>query len=143
MDMCMCMGVCMQKYVWIWRQNVMREWWNPEVKAGQKKKESGWRNVLGARKKTVKGRYKRIYKDKKGRVKKCIFFNVKKRVYQQFRIKMNQDLNGNRKLFWEEEDTAKEGKVETYCLIINRTGRFQERGLCVGNTYFKNRSTQV
>ena len=37
----------------------------------------------------------------------------KKKINEQFGRKMNEDVNGNRKLFWKEVSNAKGGKVES------------------------------
>ena len=36
----------------------------------------------------------------------------KKKVNEQFRRKINEDVNRNKKLFWKEVSNTKEGKVE-------------------------------
>ena len=51
------------------------------------------------------------HKEKKRKVKMCICQN-KKEVNEQFGRKMNQDMNENRKLFWNEVSKASGGKVE-------------------------------
>ena len=58
-----------------------------------------------------KGRCLKVYKEEKRKVKICIYQN-KKEVQEQFGKKMNQDVNGNRKLFWKEVSKEKGGKVE-------------------------------
>ena len=47
----------------------------------------------------------------KRKVKRCIY-QSKKKVNEQFERKKNEDVNGNRKLFWKEVNNAKGGKVE-------------------------------
>ena len=49
------------------------------------------------------------YKENR-KVKRCIY-RSKKEVNEQFGRKMNQDGNGNRKLFWKEASKVNEGKV--------------------------------
>ena len=44
--------------------------------------------------------------EKKRKVKRCII-QRKKKVNEQFGRKMNEDVNGNRKLFWKEVSNAK------------------------------------
>ena len=48
------------------------------------------------------------YREKR-KVKRCII-QCKKKVNEQFGRKMNEALNGNRKLFWKEVSNAKGGK---------------------------------
>ena len=47
------------------------------------------------------------YREEKRKVKRCIIRSKKKG------RKMNEDVNGNRKLFWKEVSNAKGGKVES------------------------------
>ena len=49
------------------------------------------------------------YREEKRKFKRCIIQN-KKKVNEQFGRKMNEDVNGNRKLFWKEVNNAKRGK---------------------------------
>ena len=51
-----------------------------------------------------------VYKEEK-KVRRCIY-QCKKEVQEQFGRKMNQDVNGNRKLLWKEVSKANGGKVE-------------------------------
>ena len=80
-----------------------------------KKKEDAWKEVLGARDEDTRERCLEVYKEEKRKVNRCIYQS--KEVQEQFGRKMNQDENGNRKLFWK--------RVE-FCA---------ERGLCVGNAF--------
>ena len=48
--------------------------------------------------KNVKERALDVYKEKNRKIKRCIYQSKK-----QFLRKMNQDVNGNWKLFWKEE----------------------------------------
>ena len=50
------------------------------------------------------------YREEKREVKMCII-QSKKKVNEQFVRKRNEDVNGNRKLFWKEVSNAKGGKV--------------------------------
>ena len=50
------------------------------------------------------------YRKEKREVKMCII-QSKKKVNEQFVRKRNEDVNGNRKLFWKEVSNAKGGKV--------------------------------
>ena len=49
---------------------------------------------------------KETYREEKRKVKMCIYQN-KKKVNEQFGRKMNEAVNGNRKLFWKEVSNAK------------------------------------
>ena len=53
-----------------------------------------------------------VYREDKRKVKKCIY-QSKKKVNEQFGRKWNEDVNGNKKLFWKEVTKAKGGKVES------------------------------
>ena len=48
----------------------------------------------------------------KRKVKRCIY-QRKKSLNEQFGRKVNEDVNGNMKLFWKEVINAKGGKVES------------------------------
>ena len=55
----------------------------------------------------------KVYKEEKQnikRIKRCIY-QSKKKVNEQFERKMNQDVNGNRKLFWKEVSKVNGRKV--------------------------------
>ena len=56
-----------------------------------------------------------MYESVQRREKKVIrcIIQGKKKVNKQFGKKMNEDVNGNRKLFWREMSNAKGGKVES------------------------------
>ena len=60
-----------------------------------------------------------------GSLESCIL-HIKKKVNEQFRRKMNEDVNGNRKLFWKEVSNAKEGKVEICSRIRDANGRLAQ-----------------
>ena len=61
----------------------------------------------------MKKQYKDVWKrTKKRKVKRCIV-QSKKKVNKQFGRKMNEDMNGYRKLFWKQVSNAKGGKVES------------------------------
>ena len=78
-------------------------WWNNEVKPAVKMKE-----VLGARDENARERCLEVYKEKKRNLKRCIYQS--KKVLEQFGRKMNQDVNGNIKLFWKEMSKVNGGK---------------------------------
>ena len=63
-----------------------------------------------------------VYKEEKKKVKRFIF-QSKEEVQEQFGIKMNQDVNGNRKLLWKEMSKANGGKVENSKRIKDGNGR--------------------
>ena len=68
----------------------------------------------------------KVYKEEKQnikRIKRCIY-QSKKKVNEQFERKMNQDVNGNRKLFWKEVSKVNGGKVESCSRIKYRNGWF-------------------
>ena len=50
--------------------------------------------------------------------KMCIY-QSKKKVNEQFERKMNEDVNGSRKLFWKEMSNVKGGKAESCSRIKN------------------------
>ena len=76
-------------------------WWNDQVKAAVKKNEAAWKKALGTRDKDTRERGLEVHKKEKTKVKRCIY-QSKKKVQEQFGRKMNQDMNGNRKLFRKE-----------------------------------------
>ena len=55
--------------------------------------------MLGARDEDVKQRCMEVYKEDKRKVKKYIY-QSKEEVNEQYGRKVNQDMNGNKKLFW-------------------------------------------
>ena len=83
--------------------NPKNVWWNDVVKAP-------WKEVLGARDEVV-WRF-----TNKERFKKCIY-QSKKEVNEQFRKKVNEDVDRNRKWFWNG------GKVGNCSRIKNGNGR--------------------
>ena len=70
----------------------------------------------------TKERCMEVYREEKREVKRCIM-QRKKKVNEQFRKKKNEDVNGNRKLFWKEVSNAKGGKVECCSRIKDGNGR--------------------
>ena len=61
----------------------------------------------------------------KRKVKRCIY-QSKKKVNEQFGRKINEDVNGNRKLFWKEVSNMKGGKVESCSGIKYGNGRLAQ-----------------
>ena len=57
--------------------------------------------MLEARAEATKERCMKTYKKENRKVKRCIY-ESKNEVNEHFGRKMNQDVNGNRKLFWKE-----------------------------------------
>ena len=97
-------------------------WWKDQVKAAAKRKEDAWREVLGARGENARDRCLEVYKEEKRKIKRCIY-QSKEEVQEQFGRMMNQDVNGNRKLFWKEVSKANRGKVENSNRIKAGNGR--------------------
>ena len=73
-------------------------WWDDQVKVAIKRKEGAWKEVLGAREKDARERRLEAFKEEKRKVKRCIH-QSKEEAQEQFGRKMNQNVNGNRKLF--------------------------------------------
>ena len=68
--------------------------------------------MLAASDEEAKERCVEAYKEEKREVKSCIY-QSKNKVNEQFGRKMSEDVNGNKTLFWKEEDrNAKGGKVD-------------------------------
>ena len=59
------------------------------------------------------------------KVKRCIY-QSKKKVNKQFGRKMDEDVNGKRKLFWKGVSNAKGGKVESCSRIKVGNGRLAQ-----------------
>ena len=78
--------------------------------------------MLGARDEDARERCLEVYKEEKGKVKRCIYHS-KNEVQKQFGRRMNQDVNGNRKLFWKEVSKANGGKAENSNRIKDGNGR--------------------
>ena len=89
-------------------KNPKSVWWSDEIKTAVMRKEVAWKIVLAASDEESKERRMEVYREDKRRVKRCIV-QSKKKVNEQ----MNEDVNGNRKLFWKEVSIAKGGKVES------------------------------
>ena len=53
-------------------------------------------------------------------------YQSKNKVNEQFGRKVNEDVNGNRKLFWKEVSNAKGGKVESCYRIKDGNGRLAQ-----------------
>ena len=61
------------------------------------------------------------YREEKRKVERCIYQN-KKKVIEQIGKTINEDVNGNRKLFWKEVSNVKGGKVENCSKIKDMNG---------------------
>ena len=70
----------------------------------------------------MKERCMEAYTEEKSMVKRCIY-QSKKKVNEQCRKKMNQVVNGNRKLFGKEVSKMNRGKVENSSGIKNGNRR--------------------
>ena len=97
-------------------------WWNDEIKAAVRRKEDTWKGVLAASDEEAEERCIEAYRKEEKKVKRCII-QSKKKVKEQFGKKMNEDVNGNRKLFWKEMSNAKGGKVESCSRVKDGNGR--------------------
>ena len=75
-------------------------WWNDKIKVAVRRKEAAWKVVLEVCDGEAKERCMEMYKEKKRKVIKRCIYESKKKVNEQFERKMNEDVNGNRKLFW-------------------------------------------
>ena len=96
-------------------------WWNDQIKAAVKRREDAWKEVLGSRDKDAGERCLEVYKEEKRKVKRCIY-QRKEEVQEQFGRKMNQDVNGNKKLFKKEVSKANGRKVENFNRIKDVNG---------------------
>ena len=106
-------------------KNPNNVWWNNEVKADVRRKEAPWKKVLAASNEEAKERCMEAYREEKIKVKKCIY-QSKKKVNEHFRRKINEDVNGNGKLFWREVSNAKGGKAESCSKIKEGNGRLAQ-----------------
>ena len=86
-------------------KNPKSVWWNDEIKAAGRRKEAAWKGVFAASHKETKERCMEAEREEKRKVKRCII-QCKMKVNEQFGRKMNEDVSGNRKLFWKEVSNA-------------------------------------
>ena len=96
-------------------------WWNEEIKAAVRRKEGAWKGLLAASDKETKERCMEAYRKERKKVKRCII-QSKKKVNEHFGRKINEDVIGNRKLFWKEVSNAKEGKVKSCSRVKDGNG---------------------
>ena len=106
-------------------KNPKSVWWNDKIKAAVRRKEAAWNEVLAVSDEEAKERCMEAYREEKRKVKRCII-QSKKKVNEQFGRKKNEDVNGNRKLFWKEMSNAKWGKVESCSKIKNENWRLAQ-----------------
>ena len=78
--------------------------------------------MLGARGEDAREICLEVYKEKKRKVKRCIY-QSKKEVQGQFGGKMNQDVNENRKLLWKEVSKSNGVNVENSTRIKYKNDR--------------------
>ena len=78
--------------------------------------------MLRARDEAAKERCMEAYREEKRKVKRYVY-QSKNEANEQFGRKMNEDVNGNRKLFWKEVSKANEGKVESCRRVKGGNGR--------------------
>ena len=71
-----------------------------------RRKETTWKEMLAASDDEAKERCMEAYTEEKRKVKRGIN-QSKKKVNKQFGRKINEDVNGNMKLFWKEIIKAK------------------------------------
>ena len=86
--------------------NLKSVWWNDQIKAAVKRKVAAWKEVLGEMNNS-KERYLEVYREEESMVKRCIY-QSKMEINEQFGSKTNQNMNGNRKLFWKEVSKVKD-----------------------------------
>ena len=80
-----------------------------------KRKETAWKEMLDVRDKTELN-VGTINKKRKKWLRST--FWSKREVNEQFERKMNQDVGGNRKLFWKEMGEVKGGKVDGNVILV-------------------------
>ena len=92
--------------------------------------EAAWKGVLAASDEETKERCMEAYIEEKRKVKRCII-QSKKKANEQFGRKINNDVNGNRKLFWKEASCSrvKDGNW--------RLAQGEDEGRKIWNEYFE------
>ena len=80
---------------------------------------------VGTSDEETKERCMEAYRDDKIKVKRCII-QSKKKVNELFGRKINEDVNGNRKLFSKEVGNAKGGKVDSCSRVKDENGRLAQ-----------------
>ena len=94
------------------------------IKTAVRRKETAWKGVLVASDEDTKEICMKAYREEKRKVKRWII-QSKKKINEQFLRKMNEDVNGNRILFWKEVSNAKGRKVESCSRVKDGNGRIK------------------
>ena len=84
-------------------KNPKSVWWNDEAKSAVRRKKAAWKVVFAASNEEAKERNMVAYREEKRKVERGLYQN-KNKANEEFRRKMNQDVNGNRKLILEGGD---------------------------------------
>ena len=108
-----------------WGKPPKRVWGNDEIKAEVRRKETAWKGLLTASGEEIKERCMEAYREEKREAKRCII-QRKKKVNEQFRRKINENVKGNRTLFWKEVSNTKGGKVESCSRVNSGNGRLAQ-----------------
>ena len=74
------------------------------------------------------------FSEEKTTVKRFIY-QRKKKVNEEFGRKTNENVKGNRKLFWKKVSNVKGGKMESCSKIKNINGRLAQREVEVGRIW--------
>ena len=90
-------------------KNPKSVWWNDKIKAAVRRKDAAWKGVLAASDEETRERCMETYREKKRKVNRCII-QSKTKVNEQLGRKINEDVNGNKKLFWKEVSNMKGGE---------------------------------
>ena len=106
-------------------KNPKSVWWNNEIKAMVRRKEAAWKEVLVASHEEAKETCMEAYRDERRKVKK-FKYQSKRKVNEQLGRKINEHVNGYKKLFWKEVSNAKGGKVEICRRIKDGNGRLEQ-----------------
>ena len=107
-------------------KNLKSMWWNNEIKTAVRRKEAAWKEMFSYSDEEGKERCMEAYREEKRKVKRSII-QSKKKVNEQLVRKMNEDVNGSRKLIWKEVSNVKGGKVESYSRLKDGNERFAQR----------------
>ena len=87
-------------------ERTQRVWWNDEIKAAIRRNE-----LLVVSDEETKERCMEEYREEKRKVRRGVY-QSKKKVNEHFGREMNEDVNGNRKLFWKEVSNVKGGELQ-------------------------------
>jgi hypothetical protein len=102
-------------------RNDKSELWNEEVKQAVESKREAWLNVLKAKDEISKESCMEVYREERRKTKRCIS-GRKREVNEQFGRKMNEDVKGNKKLFWKEVRKVGKERNGNLSNIKNRNG---------------------